>query len=133
MTNSLDEDSSSVSTESFDRASGGSVRSVSITRPRALSHGVEFALVGPSYACHFVNTMTGFIRVDARAMVDGNASPESVRAEILAVHPYWGTFRPVLKPLRFGGTRSGFRERTAFCYTSAEELSAHYVDLVRGV
>ena len=106
-------------------------KSVRITRPRALPEGVEFTLVGPSYACRFVNTMTGFIRVSTHSVDDRKAATEAVRAEVLSVHPHWGIFRPILKPLRLVG-HGARTARTAFCYTSAEELSAHYLDLVRG-
>ncbi len=114
----------------------GAEGAVQITRPRALSHGVEFSLIGPSYTCRFVNTMTGFVRVavveTAGDAVDDRevTPPESLRAEVLSVHPYWGTFRPILKPLPLEGVGAR-RARTAFCYTSAEELAAHYMDLVR--
>lgn len=106
-------------------------KSVRITRPRALPEGVEFTLTGPSYTCRFVNTMTGFIRVSTHAVEDREAATDAVRAEVLSVHPHWGIFRPILKPLRFFG-HGARTARTAFCYTSAEELSAHYLDLVRG-
>ncbi len=106
-------------------------KSVQITRPRALPEGVEFTLIGPSYLCRFVNTMTGFIRVNTHRVEDREAATESVRAEVLSVHPYWGTFRPFLKPLRFRA-HGACPARTAFCYTSAEELSAHYLDVVCG-
>ncbi len=106
-------------------------KSVRITRPRALPEGVEFTLIGPSYACRFVNTMTGYIRVSTHAVEGRGAATELVRAEVLSVHPHWGIFRPTLKPLRFR-THGACPARTAFCYTSAEELSAHYLDLVGG-
>ncbi len=106
-------------------------KSVRITRPRALPEGVEFTLIGPSYACRFVNTMTGFIRVSTHSVEDRGAATEFVRAEVLSVHPHWGIFRPTLKPLRFR-THGACPARTAFCYTSAEELSAHYLDVVCG-
>ena len=111
--------------------SGDARKSVQITRPRALPEGVEFTLIGPSYLCRFVNTMIGFIRVNTHRVEDREVATESVRAEVLSVHPYWGTFRPFLKPLRFRA-HGACPARTAFCYTSAEELSAHYLDVVCG-
>jgi hypothetical protein len=115
----------------------GAEGAVQITRPQALSHGVEFSLIGPSYTCRFVNTMTGFVRVAVvrtagQAAGDREVTREPVRDEVLSVHPYWGTFRPILKPLPLEGAGAARRARTAFCYTSAEELAEHYMDLVRG-
>lgn len=105
-------------------------RRIQVTRPRALSEGVEFALVGPGCSCRFVNTMTGFIRVSTHGVESPEEASEPARAEVLSVHPYWGTFRPILKPVPLRTGEEGRRGRTAFCYTSAEELAAHYLDLV---
>lgn len=113
-------------------SAGGDVEipRIHVTRPRALSEGVEFELVGPSCTCRFVNTMTGFIRVSSRGVDDPAEASEPARAEVLSVHPYWGTFRPILKPVPLRTGEEAPRTRTAFCYTSAEELAAHYLDLV---
>ncbi len=123
----------------------GQARTIEVTRPRALSQGVEFTLMGPYYCCRFLNTMNGFIRVRTFAGAREGHS-ESVREEVLSVHPYWGTYRPILKPLTAPLSRPG-RERsrnagrtltcqrpprTAFCYTSAAELAAHYLAVVCG-
>ncbi len=114
---------------------------IEVTRPRSLSQGVEFSVIGPFYACRFLNTMNDFIHVStfAAEALEGHSTP--VRKEILSVHPYWGTYRPILKPLpsprgaraaRTPGLTGGRGARTAFCYTSAAELAAHYLDLVCG-
>ena len=93
--------------------------SLELTDAHSRPQGVEFVLRGPVASLRFLDTMTGAIEVHL-----GTATEEGL--DILAVHPYWGTYRPILKPV------GPDRGRSAFCYSSAAELAAYYLERVRG-
>ncbi len=120
---------------------------------RALTTGVVFSLRGPARTCRFRDSVGGWIHVtafttpeDAISGEEGSSRDDEelertrpLSEELISVHPYWGTYRPILKPIgaslqeaEFESTLGAHRRRTAFCYTSAVELAAHYIDRALG-
>ncbi len=88
-----------------------------LTDPHSHPQGVEFELRGANCRLRFRDTMSGAIEVTS----DRTAPGVTGVFDLLAVHPYWGTYRPILKLV---GRQRG---RGAFCFSSAAELGAYYL------
>lgn len=111
-----------------DEAPGGedpaAGESLSLSQPRALSHGIEFVLSSPTTALHFVQTLEGWLRVDRSAVAPGGGAGERRPQELLGLHRQHGALRAVRKPLRSASA-------TPFRYVSVQELVRSYLGQLR--